>query len=86
MDEGTCPETFRKSTTRKKMSGTSNYFFFKADRTGLQFSTLILKSSHLTKCILLFFTHLEKKKGDELVLMTADLKQKNKFHFGGAPP
>lgn len=69
----------------KKQSGTSN-IFLKADRTGLQFSSLILKSSHLTKCILLCLTHLGKKKGDELVLMTADLKQKNKFHFGGAPP
>lgn len=75
-----------KAWQEKKSLGHLIIFFFKADRTGLQFSSLILKSSHLTKCILLFFTHLEKKKGDELVLMTADLKQKNKFHFGGAPP
>lgn len=73
----------------KKHSRTSNFVlfcFFKADRAGLQFPSLILKSSHLTKCILLCFTHLGKEKGDELVLMTAGLKQKNKFHFRGAPP
>lgn len=83
MDKEICPETCRRNMTKSCLGHV--IFFLRADRTGLQFSSLILKSSHLTKCILLCFTHLGKER-DELVLMTADLKQKKEFHFGGEPP
>lgn len=77
MEEEICPETSMKSHD-KSHAGTSDIFH---KQMGQAFSFLASFWS-LTK----IFYSTGEKKGDERVLMTADLKQKNKFHSGGALP